>query len=435
MKLHWGQTWAFAQVLNLFNSLGKDQKTLVEEIGGGVLNADLSRAKAGYVPPKKWAHIVERCYEIAEKEMLQSASTATSKRAVEQIRTLIDTRLRSPLSNVTMDKASLAEFPELEIASLARYFNQLLNPDIWNVTSATSIFTAHLTYPRVPDEPIDGMNRKLLPSLIGENWQEQYQETKRLAKGMKSFQDDMERVIFKENTAADKCQILPAASEIRGLLSPARIKTTALIYLVPFFYTADRRADYGVIRYGKHRSLGMLASRATLNRILGSQPEVIKREQFIRFINPTVKIHHVAPYSAEHIICQMLLEFHDEELLAKFNEANIPPESDFSQAAKSLAEKPDTRIFLFDLPEKFELARELSNYASAFADHAIVRLDHGVDLDVGVGYSLRAFDWIVKDGRFKNLHRQAFDLVRKIGGDLKLGGIEIDETTGKKHQK
>jgi hypothetical protein len=430
MYLNSGQIWALKKVLDLFYRIGLEQKDLVQQVGGEVKAVDFSRAKKnGYVPPGKWDVIPRKLLEIAGKD-----SNPEHKAQVNEICLLIENRLLAEAPFAAVDDSDYAGSPDLQRAARARGYNQDLNPAIWNIAPPTSIYTVQIPYPEEPTKADPALFR----SLMGDQWEDRFGAIKRLKQGMESFQTKMRMAIVEANASSPGCRIrtLPATAGFRGLLSAARIQTTALIYLIPFYLTADRRLEYGVVRYGSHRLLCLLVSRATLRSALGHERDTIERDDFVKLIDAGLKIYHVEPYSAEHILCQMLLETQDEGVLARFNEANMPPENNFRTAVGSLAADPASTMLVFEVADQFVIAERLLEHASAFGDHKMVQLRHGVETDVGFGYSLRAFEWIVRDLRFKALRKTAMDLIEPFREDVRYMGIEIDpKENGKRKPK
>jgi len=431
MRLNYSQTYALTQVLDLFRQIGRDQASLIAETDGRVVAADLSRAKyKGYVPEKKWDLILETMLRIADtaRKAARKDKNSRHETIANEICGLVEKKVRRMEGTAieTVDIGSL-DGEELRLAALARRCNESLNPDVWSATTPSSIYTVRVPYPADPPVGDPEFSRRL----IGDNWRRELEAIAQLRIQLEVFQAKMRAVVLDANGPSGECRVRHKdESEFRGLLSGARIKTTALVYLIPFFYTADRRFDYGVVRYGVHRHLGMLVSKATLRGTLGSEIDVMERRDFVKFLDPELKmkIHHVDPYSAEHILCQMLLESQDESLLDRFNDANNPPEVNLAAAAAALAKYPETTLFVFDLADQFALVEALRKdpNASVFADHKILRLRHELEIQVGLGYSLRAFDWIVERDRLKSWHRKAFELIQGSRSHLERAGIEID---------
>lgn len=209
-----------------------------------------------------------------------------------------------------------------------------------------------------------------------------------------------------------------------------RAATTPVLYLFPFILTAPRRFGWGVIPYAWQREIGVVLSDDLAKRWTGSEVDSDRFQDWVQQIaSPgTLRIFNVQGYSAEDILCQMVVEWESEEAIRLVSDS-LAPELESLDHLPEFLDKQFNRsskfvdLLLLDLAEVPRVQPDLDRF-----ECKLVRLRHGADIPIGIGFSLAALPWVAKDDRFEKLRRCAFDALLAQSGTtdmLKEMGIEL----------
>lgn len=261
-----------------------------------------------------------------------------------------------------------------------------------------------------------------------------------------------------------------------------------MVYSFPFFLTKFRRKYWGVIPYGNHRAIGLLihknhtfefGKQVLLENknelLLKHQYKKVKKEIFNttenigsnHWINALInqvfakngKIFSTSGYLFNEIIPLMILEAKNPEAINNFllvkeerspenliqqfdflnpkDEGNIPNtqpiEKVFTQILKDFVNsvrfknrvkfinsKIENHVLLFDL----EYRNYIENFIESNRDYEMLELAHYLDIPVGFGFTLTAFDQIEK--KWEKLVGLLNKLAENKKNEFLKSGIEIN---------
>ena len=373
---HWHRA-KLRQALRLATEhYGVDQQTLVERAGRKFSAADLSRAKNGELGDKRWGAIADALTDLAREKPTKPLGG-------------------DALAQLADDLRSAAPDHELERAYVASESLRSVNAPLWKKT------------PVLANTPLHGVVGPI--GLATERFQ---LALKRKVVEL-HHQADQQGPTVHLNFSSD--------SEYSSVLNWTRCRASPLLLLFPFFLTAERRMSWGVIPYGRHRSLGLL-----LPFHVGeptSNTSDVSPEMFLEYIeHHDLAIRSAAGYVEEQIVFEMALDAGEAWLRRVERVLRSTPNATFPEISADL--DPNRSCLMFGLERLDEARRFLATADNSKAFH-LARLHHGIDVPAGIGFSFPTIPWLETGHRYADLQNAALSAAWTDRDHFANIGIEI----------
>jgi hypothetical protein len=355
-----------------------------------IASADLSKARRGYVADAKWKAITLALAAVLPEGNGTSTSEAAALRAhfIELQRQPSDARLPN-LEAVLADDTLRDSYYEW-------LWSRKRNENFWKRMEEADVEYTSAAYSDVDDR-------------------------------LRTLLDALEREICAEASRSDRRAWPVPGEEYKKLFRWVTAHTTPNLLLFPFFWTQARRTEWGCIRYGWHRRIGVLIRRASVP-VISDDITLITPDIFADALAVADSVEHLVGYSVEQIVFELLANRGDANLINRFRRAlTHEPADSVRDAAERLT---STSIFVFDL----ERLPEVNAYLKPHAENpevsrlALCSLAHGQKVPVGIGFSLAAFPWLAERKRFETFRQTALRALAGVRRDFDTRlGIELDE--------
>lgn len=350
-----------------------------------IASADLSKLRRGYLPDSKWQDLL-RAFE-----RVLGANGAVSSSDAAAVTAHLDELKRDTAAGSIPNLESLLADPSMRSAYYSYLWGRDQNDVLWDQTEAMDLEVTWGSYSSID-------------------------------RGLRSLHDALGAAV---RAAVDSdpnrgYQLVP--SQYSELYRWLTAQSAPLICLYPFFLTFTKRSAWGCIRYGWQRRIGVLAPEFLLN----GTPDVITPRNFARLLvdSPTSPIEHLAGYSVEEIVFEMLATFKDAKLINRFR--NTLTHNPAEGLAAALERLSSTSIFVFDLEHREAVRKGLSQ--SSLSLLAFRELSHEREIPVGIGFSLPALPWLAERKRFEAFRSAASGALAPFRNELNEQlGLEIDQ--------
>ena len=208
----------------------------------------------------------------------------------------------------------------------------------------------------------------------------------------------------------------------------------ATFFLLPFYLTNDRRMTFGVIPFGVNKRIGLAIPKKWFQHFGRHKDpnELTVQDLELLLYHNDAKIHGVMPYSAQQVVFDAILEATPPEDRAEnaftvTSKSIVPGWRDFTDAGESIRElyKQDgsCQILAYTLRTKKQVETNLD-----MGEMVLCTLDTGIDTTVGVAFSLPAFDYLERDGKFASIRNSIRELCsrQEFRASLESDGILIE---------
>jgi hypothetical protein len=236
--------------------------------------------------------------------------------------------------------------------------------------------------------------------------------------------------------------------DFHELSDPLTTDRKRILYTFPMYLTESKRSRFSVLAYGRQRELGLLVPPGST--VLSRQRQYQAQNDW----NLATILQHVASNTRGVVLC--LKNYATKEIAIQCATSNqkcehftlkqlqeIDPSGNFvtSSARRRTrrSQKPkrvtrlvpgetagDDWVFLFDLGNLSEVEKECKDHDDLkFCQ--IVRIQHGLDIPVGIGFNLYLVPWLLEDSRWRRLRQLVLDAASPLAESLRKTGIEFGE--------